>query len=329
MTQPRLRELVQASNPVLNPDRLLLEEREVLALYTQAMQRAGNPQVSTDLPDSFVERRRDMQTQERPTQFRPEPPAQPRRRWLIPALAAAVIVVLIGVGAVLFNNDGSEVVDPTPTTVVTTTAAPTTTTTLPAPDPAALTAADVLNEAATTADWAAVEAVFAESATIQFISQQGTTDPVSIDNPLAPDAGIVDWNGDGAVTELDWFLTQGAEIYVGRTTTVLVCEPGAGGTAVCDEVREGFVFKSDDHVVKWILTVEDGLITNLAFDVSESTANAADPLQVGRYQRWVGDNRPELEAELFTGFATMTLTPDTLETHRQLVAEWQAEGAGS
>jgi hypothetical protein len=317
MTQPQLRNLVRASNPVVNPERLLLEEREVLALYGEAMQRAGNPQMSADLLDQPVERRRDMQTQQRPTEFVTQRPTRPPRRWLVTAVAAAVVVLVIGAGALLFNNDSPEVIDPPPTTL-----APTTTTLQL--DPAVLEVGDALNAAATVADWGAVTALFADSATLQFISPEGPSPEVSMSDPIPEDAGLVDWNGDGAVTQLDWFLRQGAEIHVGQTTAMLACEAVDAATLVCDEAREGFVFKTEGHKVTWTLTVGDGVITNLVLDVTQSTANGSDPLEVGRYRIWIGDNYPELEGELFADPITLAITPDNLDTHHQLVAEWQA-----
>lgn len=258
-----------------------------------------------------------MQTQQRPTQSVAGRPVPPPRRWLV-AAAAAAVVLAIGAGAFLFNNDSSEVVDPPPTTTV----APTTVPPVPAE-------VDAFNEAATAADWAAVAALFADSATMQFMSPEGPSPEIQMTDPIPEDAGIVDWNGDGAVTEFDWFLTQGAEMYVGQTTSVLACEALDAAMVVCDEAREGFVFKSAGHKATWTLTVSDGLFTSLVFDLTESTANGSDPLEVGRYRIWIRDNHPELEAELFADPVTLSITPDNLETHRELVAEWSAEQAGS
>lgn len=327
MTQQRLRELVRASNPVVDPDRLLAEDREFRALYSNAMQRARNPQLSADLLDRSVERRRDMQTQQRPTELVTGRPVKPPRRWLPAAVAAAFIVVVIGAGTFLSSDSG--VVDPPPATETPTTTMAPTTTVAPITVPPSLGVAETLNDAATSSDWAAVAALFADSATLQFVGAQGTSPAVAMTDPLPAEAGIADWNGDGAVTELDWFLRQGAEIYVGQTTTMLACEAADATSVVCDETREGFVFKSEGHKATWRLTVDDGLITGLVLDLSASTANGSDPLEVGRYRIWVGENHAELEDGLFADPVTLAISPDNLETHRELIAEWQAETVGS
>lgn len=263
-----------------------------------------------------------MQTQQRPTELVTKLPNRPPRRGLMVAAAAAIIVLAIGVGALLFNSDAPEVVDPPPTTP-----APTTTVT-PTTLAPALGVVDTLNEGAATADWGAVEAVFADTATLQFISPQGTSEEILIADPYSGE-GIADWSGDGTVTWLDWFLRQGAEIYIGQTTTMLACEPLDATTVVCDEVRDGFVFKSAGHKATWTLTVSDGLITTFVLDLTESTANGSDPTKVGRYRVWVNENRPEMMDELFVDFVTFAVTPENLATHRQTVAEWQAAQAGS
>lgn len=324
MTQPQLRDLVRASNPVVNPDRLLLEDRDVLDLYREAMQRAGNPQVSADLLDLPVERRRDMQTQQRPTELVTKIPNKQPRRWLVAAAAAATVVLAIGLGAFLFNNDAPEVVDPPPTTPApTTTVAPTTTL------PPVLQTGEGFNQAAITADWDAVAALFTDTATLQFVGPDGPSPLIQFTDPLPDGAGIADWSGDGAVTEFDWFLRQGAEIYVGHTTAALACEAVDAATLVCDEVREGFAFKATGHKAVWTLTVANGQVTALVLDLTESTSDGADRAKVGSYRSWVRDNRPEQLEGLFVDFATLDINPDNLEIHRALVAEWQAEQTGS
>lgn len=325
--QPQLRELVRASNPVVDPDRLLVEERELLALYSKAMQRAGNPPTSADLLDRSVERRRDMQTQQRPGELVARGPRRPRRRWLVVAAAAAAVAVVIGAGTFLLS--GSGVVDPPPVTQMpTTTVAPTTTVTSTIA-PASLGTATALNDRAVSADWSGVAALFADSATLQFVEPDGPSAKTPISDPVPEEVGIVDWNDDGVVTQLDWFLQVGAEIYVGQATSVLACDAVDATTALCDEVREGFVFESAGYEVTWTLTVEDGLITALVFDVSASTADGSDPLEVGRYRIWVADNHPELVEGLFDSPVALHISPANVETHRELIAAWHEETVGS
>ena len=102
---------------------------------------------------------------------------------------------------------------------------------------------------------------------------------------------------------------------------------------MCDEVLEGhpFVDNPQGYRISNTYTVVDGLITQQVFDASpwneaQWFGHKFDPSRVWPYQQWVQANRPELEQELFADFAFLRMKPSTVETHRQLIAEWRAQG---
>ncbi|NNE94782.1 MAG: hypothetical protein HKN24_02010, partial [Acidimicrobiales bacterium] len=47
-------------------------------------------------------------------------------------------------------------------------------------------------------------------------------------------------------------------------------------------------------------------------------------LKVIDFQEWVKDNRPELEDDLFSRRGERHITPENVETHRELATEWLA-----
>jgi hypothetical protein len=105
MTQHKLRELVKASNPVYTPARLLPQDEDVRALFLEVMNRTSNPQASTDLLDTTVERRHEMETREKQVRVAHKPTPRSarrgpsRRRGLLVA-AAALVVAIIAAGVV-------------------------------------------------------------------------------------------------------------------------------------------------------------------------------------------------------------------------------------
>ncbi len=113
MTQRKLRELVKAANPVYTPARLLPQDEDVRSLFAEVMNRTGNPQASTDLLDTTVERRRVMETQEKPIRVAPIPKMPNKKRRLVAVLAGAAVVVLVAVGmSSLLFGDESDVAGP-------------------------------------------------------------------------------------------------------------------------------------------------------------------------------------------------------------------------
>ena len=102
---------------------------------------------------------------------------------------------------------------------------------------------------------------------------------------------------------------------------------------MCDEVLGGSPFFNDPsgRRISTTDTVVDSLITAQVLDAStwnysQWFERRMDVALVFPYQQWVQANRPELEEELFADFAFLRMTPDNVETHRQLIAEWRAEG---
>lgn len=113
---PKLRELVKASNPVATPARLMPGDEDIRFLFEEVMNRARNPRTSTGLLDATVERRRDMQTQDKPIQVAPTPQPPSRKRWLFPALAGAatVIIAIVVTFALLSGDDEPDVTNNAP-----------------------------------------------------------------------------------------------------------------------------------------------------------------------------------------------------------------------
>lgn len=237
-----------------------------------------------------------MQTQEKPVRIVDPPRSIRPKRRLVPALAGAVAVIAIAVGVWALTGDSEQdVADLSPVEVT-----------------------DLFNEGIVTADYSGGFQYYTADATYQLEQSPA----IRFSDELPETAGVADWDGDGKVTEMDGFIRLGAELYAGGVTTLLSCSPADAATAVCDEVREGFAFKSPSHSAKWTFTFTDGLINSIVIDV---VGQGTDVSLLRTYGGWVEQNRPELAGELiheFTG--AWKLNPDTIETHRELVAEWQA-----
>ena len=77
----------------------------------------------------------------------------------------------------------------------------------------------------------------------------------------------------------------------------------------------------------------DGLITDTTWDIDGVTGNGnvIDRIDANEYAKWVEANRSEftVDVELFRSTAgdpivELLMTPETVEIHRQLIAEWRA-----
>ncbi len=308
MTQQQLRELIKASNPVSTPARLLPQDQDVRTLFEEVTHRTGNPQPSADPLEQPVERRRDMQTQEKPIQIVPKERSSRPRRRLVPTLAGAMAVIVITVGAwALTRSTETVVANPTPLEVT-----------------------NLFNEAVSSADWPALRALFTDTSTQQFILPTETIplirlmDPIPLGGDLTS-LGLFDWNGDETISEFDGLVRRVSGRYAGATTTLLSCAQVDAVTVVCDEVLEGYAFKNPLHMRTWTFTIADGSIANVVFDFSLSEASPIDADAVAVYEAWVMGNRPELTRDLFTFGGELRIEPDTIEIHRQLVTEWQAQ----
>jgi hypothetical protein len=82
------------------------------------------------------------------------------------------------------------------------------------------------------------------------------------------------------------------------------------------------------------LTIVDGVITAQVIEIPQRSADPILDQVVDEYRQWVSENRPELEAALFDRRDIPSgtdarwpdwSTPDTVGTHRELVAEWMAQ----
>jgi len=301
MTQQQLRELIRASNPVSSPGRLLPQDQDVRALFEEVMHRTGNPQPSADSLEQPVERRRDMQTQDIPIQIVPEERSPRPKRRLIPALAGALAVLVIAVGAwALTRSTEPDFADRSPLQVT-----------------------DRFNEAVVTADRGAGPDLYAPGATWQLITVDGPSPVFRFSDELPATAPVLDWDGDGQITELDNFFSLGVELYAGGVTDFLVCSQPDGVTAICDEVREGYAFKNPNHSATWTFTIADGLISSIVIDL---VGDGTDLVTAAQYRLWVRDNQPELMSELFDSVnQSLIYTPETLDVHRELIAEWVSQ----
>jgi hypothetical protein len=184
---------------------------------------------------------------------------------------------------------------------------------------------DLYNEAVATGDWTALRELYADTAEFEVNSEAGETFlervPLVDHLPQTP----YDWDGDGLVDGFDALIDDAARVAAHGTTTFVSCSQVDAVTAVCEEVWDGHAFAHPDipHNT-WTLTIVDGVITTHVLEVVRRE-NPIDTNLTSQYNKWVSDNRPELERELFEDVITLAITPDTVGTHRELVAEWQAQ----
>jgi hypothetical protein len=260
----------------------------------------------TALLDRIDERSTEVQTKERQSEFVPERSSKARRRRLVPALAGALAVLVIAAGVWAITRSDE-------------------------PDSAGLSPLEVTdqwNEAVVAGDWAAIRALYADTAVLRVVLPDETLpDEPLIDRvPQTQD----DWDGDGALTGFDGFMHDGAAQHAAGTTTFLSCSQVDGTTVTCEEVQEGHAFWRPEAVpTTWTLTIIDGLITVHGVGVVPRSESPIDNALLSDYRRWVSENRPELEADLIEGpvippIPGINITPDTAPIHRELVAEWQA-----
>lgn len=241
-----------------------------------------------------------MQTREQPVEMVRVPRRERPQKRLAPALAAALALVVVGAGVWALTRSDAPVANRSP-----------------------LEVADQFNQLVATGEWETGRALYAEGATYQINWSGQEGEVIVLSDPFPEDAGVPDWDGDGVVTNMDAFDWLGSELYAAGTTSFLACTQTDATTAVCDEVREGFAFPSSSHSATWTITTnEAGLVTSI---VIEGRGEGTSSGLVADYSLWLIVNHPELEEELLDGFGTLRLTPDTVDTHRQMVAEWQAQ----
>lgn len=281
-----------------------------------------------------------MQTDERTaTQVvgKPRGPERRRRKSLVAALAGTAAVLVIAIGGWVLINDGSDVAGRTP-----------------------LEVAEALDAAIVAGDWEGVLALYADDATYTHVDDGFGFDPfrhgrdpadyrIRTDMPLTSERftsgpGLLpgmyseplangypptDWDGEPGITAFDDLATLAMASHVAGVTDFYSCVQADTTTVVCEVVIEGDAFWDVPPPVTDTFTVEDGLITHQRYDTTALPVSPSDPANPARleYLGWVEENRPELEGSLFwsESLGRLRLSPDTAETHRELIAEWRAQ----
>ena len=303
MTPHQLRDLVKAANPVPAPARLLLQDEDINILYEEVMHRA-----------------RDMDTEQTPLGVAEVPRPPPRRSWnaVLVGAAAFAVVIIVGV-AVLLVTRGSDQPDvangaPTP-----------------------LEVGEALNQATVAGDLEALRNLYDDAATFTEMSS-GDTEAFRATTRSFPEmlgSSIPDMDGDEVITRFDDILWDAANDYAAGVTLAYTCDQTDPSTVVCEGVFEGHALLDENdpqdptEQVTNTFTVEDGLITHHQFDarplnrVAYWSYKGRDINQGpnGEYRQWVRENHPET-GNLFWGGH---LTPDNVEQHRELIAEWRAQ----
>lgn len=283
-----------------------------------------------------------MQTQERPKQIM-TPPEKKSRRLLVGAGGFALVAALVGGG--IIATSGSDPEPRTEDTVVVTTVAALGPTLTP------IEVADALNAAIVAGDWKAVRALYSDDATYTQLDDGFGHDfvrhgkepgemPLRIDMPFSRPAAAFkfrglttiypafDWDDDGVTTAFDDLASLAVADHAWGVTDFYTCTQSDERTVVCDLVLAGHALVPDSPPSATdTFTVIDGLITHQVYDTTASRFEDPYGLRLG-YLVYVEENRPELENTLFSLDRTgeLRMTPDTVETHRELIAEWRASG---
>ena len=171
------------------------------------------------------------------------------------------------------------------------------------------------------ADWSGMRDLYTPEATWQVVTPDDSSPVIRLADELPGNAGVDEWDGDGVLTENDFFSFLGAEVYAGGITDILSCEQPDVTTAVCDEAREGYAFENAGHSASWTVTVSDGQIASMVIDL---TGDGIDIGKVAQFKAWAEENRAEQADGLFDAFGDRKITPDTVDTHRRLAMEWLA-----
>jgi len=263
------------------------------------------------------------------------PARNPRRLAL--AAAAFALVIAVVLAAVFWASDRQDLPDVTNEAPLT-----------------PLEIGNALNAAIVSGDPAAWRSLYADDATYTVVDggfvasaafrhgqwRGGSSDPGRpVDRPLSADRGFLNSALGTAFPTFDWIPADGATTngfddlavnamaqYAQGVTRVWSCTQADLTTVVCAEVLAGHAFLSEPlPPMTDTFTVVDGLITHQEYDTSSVFVEPDTfPLRL-EYQNYIASTRPELEDVLFSDLARMLVTPDTVETHRQLIAEWKAQ----
>ena len=284
--------------------------------HEQALQLVGqaNPlPPGSDGPDGFLSmtalldridgRSTNMQTQARPVESVERETTVGRRRRLIPIVVGAVAVVAMGVALwLLLADDEPDVINNSPLGVV-----------------------QALEEATLSGNQQLERTYYADEAVLVIVSPDGEFD-VRLLDPVEGGNQLSDWDRDGIITFFDAILQDGARVYAAGVIDLLDCSAGSEATVVCTERLQGSPFlESGNHDVTQTFTVVDGLITRHVVDMLANDAEPFGTAEVLDYEAWVRQNRPDESMEqLFPGSpGEFIVTPETVDTHRSLIAEWQ------
>lgn len=285
-----------------------------------------------------------MQTKERSEKVTAPSEEKSRRLWMAAGGLALVAALVVGGIIVISGSDDGDGAGTEGTTVDTTAVAA-------GPALTPLEVAEALDAAIVAGDWEAALALYAEDATytqlddgfgFDFIrhGKEVGGSPLRTDMPLsriAPALGFgglttiypgFDWDEDGSTTGLDHLAALTMADYAWGVTDFYSCAQTDETTVVCDLILEGHALVPDaPPPVTDTFTVVDGRITQQVYDTTVSRFEDPFGLRLG-YLVYVEENRPELENTLFSLNRTgeLRMTPDTVETHRELIAEWRASG---
>jgi len=291
----------------------------------------------TPLPDEMWTAAAALSEIERKAGRRPQSAGVPTvrsirsRRWLLPAAAAfAVIVGAFAIVTVLIRNNGPDVTNDAPLTP--------------------LEVGLALNEAIVTGDPEAARQLYADDATYTLVDDGfGLMSSVRhrlaqidsfrpdrpLDRPLARPKGnltssmgtpfnVHDWLADDSFNGFDDLAADAMALYAQGVTTALSCAESAPGTVVCENVLEGHAFLSAPPETTDTFTVVDGLIVHQEYNTLNAPDENTFALQLD-YENYVISVRPDQAEGLFYQAGRMQLTPETVEIHRTLIAEWRAQ----
>ena len=299
-----------------------------------------------------IERRIEMQTQQRPEVATPTS----RNRkigWLIAAAAAAVALV---VAAAVWTTGGSGSEDSADAAVVTTAAAATPTTaaapttvatTVPAaPAVPPIEVIEALDAAIVAGDWEAALALYSQDATYSQIddgfgfdfirhgknasgdelSEHAFNGPNRFESPFTTIYPSYSWTEGAGFTVFDALATVIMGDYAVGVTDFYSCEQTDDNTVVCDLVLEGHAFIEEVPPVTDTFTVVGGLITHQLYDTTMSRLEDPFGMRLD-YLGYLEANYAESVDELFDSerLGSLVITPETVETHRDLIAEWRAQ----
>ena len=252
----------------------------------------------------------------------------PRR--LVVALAAFLVVAVLVMAAIIWVSSRDELPDVTNDAPLT-----------------PLEVGDALNRAIVSGDLEAARSLYADDAT--YTHEPGRTSSslrhgvisgsfhpgLPVDKPLARDdprlsssLGLrfnrFDWDGDGRGTGFDDLAADAMAWYAQGVSTAFSCMQSDAVTVVCENVLEGHGLLLEAPPVRDIFTVVDGRITHQEYNTADVVVFTDTHAEQLNYLSYIEANQPDLAAVLFEG-TSLTITPETVATHRQLIAEWNSQ----